>query len=627
MAERKDFLKGKKAVTFLDLFAGAGGISEGFLQAYTKNKYFKFVLASDINENCELTHIVRYNRQLGLDTKFLTCDIMAPDFIYRLKKELNGQEIDVVTGGPSCQSFSLSGRRKRFDKRDNLFLHYLNVIRTLRPKYFVMENVKGLLTKDKGHFKDAIIREIRSIIDDENIPQFLMYLDKMLSESSTAFIKNCLFAKIQMEIGSEESAKEAQNKYFGYIENQFKNITRKIEYRLSKSNNQIATIRHGLNLLRHAEERRVIASSTINLKTLADIDNDSFVDEFNTFLSMIDDSTIIDTILSAIDNFDGFDKQSEEVNEFRNMIRSYSFTFDETLDVIKEYAKKHGSLSKLNELLDSLILYRVSKPILVHSADYGVPQNRERVLFIGCRKDQELIESIPATISENDKVTVYEALHDLDFIENGSVETKYEQHRKIDEYESLIIKREVEGRPSSKKDAHTFSEWSKIGRLSHRFTFEQEPFYVRNLEDLNNNLFCEPFALYNHQTSSQNEEVKNRLRVIAEHGAYDSECKAELSRLGLDSHKRNYTVLNPKGQSPTVVTMPDDFIHYSAYRAMTVREMARLQSFDDSFVFQGKRQTGGNKRKSEIPQFTLVGNAVPPLMARAIANTILKHIK
>mgnify|MGYP000678733622 CR=1 FL=1 len=51
------------------------------------------------------------------------------------------------------------------------------------------------------------------------------------------------------------------------------------------------------------------------------------------------------------------------------------------------------------------------------------------------------------------------------------------------------------------------------------------------------------------------------------------------------------------------------------------------QSFDDSFVFQGKRQTGGNNRQKEIPQYTLVGNAVPPLMARAIANTLLQHIK
>jgi DNA (cytosine-5)-methyltransferase 1 len=44
-------------------------------------------------------------------------------------------------------------------------------------------------------------------------------------------------------------------------------------------------------------------------------------------------------------------------------------------------------------------------------------------------------------------------------------------------------------------------------------------------------------------------------------------------------------------------------------------------------VFQGKRQTGGDKRKSEIPQYTLVGNAVPPLMSRAIGNEILKNIK
>lgn len=627
MAERKDFLKGKKPVTFLDLFAGAGGISEGFLQAYTDSKYYKFILASDINENCELTHIVRYNRQLGLDTKFLTCDIMSPDFLTRLQKELKGQQIDVVTGGPSCQSFSLSGRRKRFDKRDNLFLHYLNVIRILRPKYFVMENVKGLLTKDKGHFKDAIMREIRSIIDDENIPQFLMYTDKMLSESASQFVKNSLFAKVQMEIGSDEVAEGAREKFFAHIEAQFKSITRKLDYKLSKSNSHIATIRHGLNLLRLSNERNAITDSVINLKTHADIDNDFFMNGFNSFLSMIDDSTIINTILLALDSFEDLDRESIEVSEFRDMLRSYSFTFDETLELIKEYAKAHGSQGELSQLLDDLLLYRVAKPIVVHSADYGVPQNRERVLFIGCRNDQILIDSIPPTVADNEKVTVYEALHDLDFIGNGSVETNYGSRRVLDQYEPLIRHREVEGPLSNGKDSLTFVEWSKKGRLSHRFDFERDPFYVKSIDDLNDNLFCEPITLYNHQTSSQNEEVKSRLEIIAKHGVYDADCKAELSRLGLDSNKRNYTVLNPAGQSPTVVTMPDDFIHYSAHRAMTVREMARLQSFDDSFVFQGKRQTGGNKRKSEIPQYTLVGNAVPPLMARAIANTILKNIK
>lgn len=133
--------------------------------------------------------------------------------------------------------------------------------------------------------------------------------------------------------------------------------------------------------------------------------------------------------------------------------------------------------------------------------------------------------------------------------------------------------------------------------------------------------------LFNHQTSFQGDDVRKRLEIIASHGDYNDACKAELKEKKLESNKRNYTVLNPKSQSPTVVTMPDDFIHYSQFRAMTVREMARLQSFDDTFVFQGKRQTGGDKRKSEIPQYTLVGNAVPPLMARAIGNTILKVIK
>ena len=628
MAEKKEFLKNRKAISFLDLFAGAGGISEGFLQAYTNDKYYKFILASDINENCELTHRVRYNRQFGLDTKVLTKDIMASDFIDTLYQELNGQEIDVVTGGPSCQSFSLSGRRRRFDKRDNLFLHYLNVIRKLRPKYFVMENVKGLLTKDKGKFKDAIMREIRSIIDDSNIPSFLLYLNEVLDSTASNFIKNCILTKIRLEISDDREAIEERNKYFSFLETQFKSITRKIDYKYSKSDTNIATIRHGLNLLSHTDERNAIISSIINEKSNADIDNDYFEDGFNSFLTFIDDASIINTILKSIDSFKEFENDTNDVKEFREMIQLYSFTLDETFSHIKHYAQVDNSEKEFEKHLESIRLYRVSHPIVALASDYGVPQNRERVIFIGCRKDQEIIEEIPATVKPEERVTVYEAIHDLDFIGNGSIENSYGQQRKIETYERLIRPREVEGEISSSNNAKTYSEWSKEGRFSHRFSFNCEPFYVKSMEELESSLFCcEPCCLFNHQTSSQNDEVRERLSIIAKHGIYDDECKKELAQLGLQSNKRNYTVLNPNGQSPTVVTMPDDFIHYAAHRAMTVREMARLQSFDDSFVFQGKRQTGGNKRKSEIPQYTLVGNAVPPLMARAIANTILKHIK
>jgi DNA (cytosine-5)-methyltransferase 1 len=68
--------------------------------------------------------------------------------------------------------------------------------------------------------------------------------------------------------------------------------------------------------------------------------------------------------------------------------------------------------------------------------------------------------------------------------------------------------------------------------------------------------------------------------------------------------------------------MPDDLIHYSEPRTLTVRENARLQSFPDWYSFQGKYTTGGHLRKKEVPRFTQVANAVPPLVARAIGEML-----
>src|SRR5690606_13935290 len=75
VCEDQEYYEGKQKITFLDLFAGAGGFSEGFLQAEHGNKLYDFLLGSDINENCELTHLARYNYQLGLDAEFLRQDI------------------------------------------------------------------------------------------------------------------------------------------------------------------------------------------------------------------------------------------------------------------------------------------------------------------------------------------------------------------------------------------------------------------------------------------------------------------------------------------------------------------------------------------------------------------------
>lgn len=627
MSQKKSFLKGKTPVTFLDLFAGAGGISEGFLQSYTDEKYYDFILASDINSNCELTHRARYNSVLGLETDFLCEDIMSNTFIKHLKEKIGSKEIDVVTGGPSCQSFSLSGRRRKYDKRDNLFEHYLKVITEIRPKYFVMENVKGILTKDQGRFKDEILSQIRSIIDKEKVWSLYAYLERLLKHTVSAFEKKCILSKIRLEVEDESETNEIIVEFFNEIEEKFKELTRGIDYRVSKSDASVATIRHGINLLKHSEARQKIRAAVIQEKTASDIDNDSFVDSMNDFIELLEDDSIVKKIDLALDNIKEFKEQKKEVGLFKSMLRLYAMTLDECFAEISKLSEIDGSKKEFDKILETVRLYRVDRPIVVLSSDYGVPQNRERVLFIGCRNDQKIITKIPATVLSDEKVTVYEALSDLNFIGNGETCTVYGTPKKNKKWDYLVRTRDVAGPLKTTGENKTYAEWSRNGRLGHRFVFENKPFYVKNDEDLMDMSAHMEYALFNHQTSLQNPEVKRRLEIIVKHGDYDDACKAELKKENLESNKRNYTVLNPKGQSPTVVTMPDDFIHYSECRAMTVREMARLQSFDDSFVFQGKRQTGGDKRKSEIPQYTLVGNAVPPLMARAIGNAILKVIK
>lgn len=625
MAEKKEFLASRRGVNYLDLFAGAGGFSEGFMQAYTDDKFYDFRLASDINENCELTHRVRYNKMLGLDTDFLCQDIMEDSFLPNLMERLHGQEIDVITGGPSCQSFSLAGRRKKLDKRDDLFYHYLKVIKALRPKYFVMENVKGILTKDEGRIKERILREIRSIVDDAKMSTLLAFLNDHLKVYINEWLYDCLYTKMCMEDINADMDK-LYDTYFNNLEQQLKNVTKHLPYSVSKSNVSVNTVRHGILLLSDKKQREEIRKQVIQLKTSAHIDNDTFVDSYNAIVEAISDEKILENMLDAVDKIIEMDGGCEDdARTLKKSLEILTSTFDECIDFIREQFKSNKNvLDCFENMMKEIRLYNINEPLVLLSSNYGVPQNRERVVFIGCRNDQEIITEIPPTVKEEDKVKVYEAIWDLNMIGNGEVVNTYNTPTLINEYESTKRLRGVQGEPE--KDGHLFSEWSRTGRLNHRFTFDEAPFYVSSMNDLNVVRKHQHMELFNHQTSCQNDKVRERLQIIAEYKDYDA-AKKELKEKGLDSQKRNYVVLNPLGQSPTVCTMPDDFIHYSAYRPMTVREMARLQSFDDSFVFQGKRQTGGNNRQKEIPQYTLVGNAVPPLMARAIANTVLNHIK
>lgn len=621
-----------KPFTFIDLFAGAGGFSEGFLQAEVNNKFFDFIAASDINENCELTHIVRYNHQLGLDAKFLRQDITEPDFLENLLKSIGNKKIDVICGGPPCQSFSLAGKRRKFDKKDDLFSHYLEVIKVLQPKYFVMENVKGILTKEQGKIKEIILNEINSIIDINEIPKLISFLKSLKSSfKQDDFIVDCLIKRIEIEKLNEFTKEEGRENYIRFVEAKFKQITPKIvDYKTSKTDISISTIRHGLNILIRNKEWEKLKRDIIKEKDYCNIDNDFFVSTFTHFLSELDTEEIIKKIEIAFTELKVPKVYTNETKNIVTALKIFTNSFDDTIKFIQENCNK-SQIVEFNKIVESIRLYKIEKPFVANASNYGVPQNRERVLFIGCRKDQKFISEIPPTVTADQKVTVFEALYDLDFISNNQEAHHYELVDVSKQFNgtgekmlNLLRKRSINGAIDSKK-GKTFADWSREGRLIDKYKHVSKPFYVRNFESLiNGEKYYD--ILNNHKTSNQNNEVVKRLSIILKEGDYKA-AQSKLNKCGLSSNKRNYNVLKPDVQSPTVMTIPDDYIHYNTPRALTVREMARLQSFDDSFVFQGKRSTGGNNRKSEVPQYTLVGNAVPPLLARALAVEILKNIK
>jgi DNA (cytosine-5)-methyltransferase 1 len=105
----------------------------------------------------------------------------------------------------------------------------------------------------------------------------------------------------------------------------------------------------------------------------------------------------------------------------------------------------------------------------------------------------------------------------------------------------------------------------------------------------------------------------------------DDETLADVI-IRLSTRKHTQRVVPRKGPAPTVVTLPDDYIHPKEPRIMTVRELARIQSFPDWFEFRSKETTGSHRRRVEVPQYSQVGNAVPPLMAEAIGDLLCEAL-
>lgn len=657
--------------TFIDMFAGAGGFSEGFLQVEENGKHFDFLLGSDINPTCEVTHRIRYNEQLGLNTVFLTKDITAPDFIEELLEQIQRNfgsvPIDVLTGGPPCQSFSLAGERRKNDKKDDLFSYYLKVIEAIRPKYFVMENVEGILTKDNGRVKERVIKEIRNIVDYEHLEKFVD-LCETFNNRSDEFLLCIRVLRIRMAQNKEEKLhredylavrkairelKISPSQAAFLQESILNNKTAITNSELAalcselsnsfveayRNNKQVSeddrnVIRQAFSLIanQNALDRiNKLVKAQINQ---AELKRSVYKESFDSITDYLDLGSVFEIATNQCDYLATITQDTKAIETVCRIRLALEILQDGTFDIVRRIlALLEGckNYEELKDLSDQVGLYRTSGEQLLLASNYGVPQNRQRVIFVGCRNDQDIIDQIPYTVKQEEKVTIAEAIGDLDYIGIGDHPYDYDvtfmesfSHSKKGQ-----IKRSVSGKLDN--SGKTFSEWSKQGRLDpKRFPklLQQLPIYTpaNNVTEINPSLFRYA-VLHNHETSKHSSLVQARYALIREYGGYRAAKEADPDNPLLDTKKRNYTVLDPDTQSFTITTMPDDYVHYASNRSLTVREMARLQSFDDSFVFQGKRTTGGDRRKFETPQFTQVGNAVPPLMARAIATEIIKHIR
>lgn len=240
---------------------------------------------------------------------------------------------------------------------------------------------------------------------------------------------------------------------------------------------------------------------------------------------------------------------------------------------------------------------------VVDFSRYGVPQQRQRFILIAIRKNDpafgklngktpfDLLEANRVNflaakgLTSESPITVRDAIGDL----------------------------EVSGKRIVDSDDSPIKGFQQIEHDANNF---KTPF----IELMRDNFEGAPNSLRLPRHSPTTVAQFKRIMETCDLGRTIS--SEDRKRLGI--RKRAITPLGEDLPSGTVTTLPDDIIHYSEPRILTVRENARLQTFPDWFRFTGNYTTGGANRKNSCPRYTQVGNAVPPLFAEAIGSILME---
>ena len=532
----------------VDLFAGAGGLSLGFMQT----KKYDIKVAFENNPAMQKTY---KKNHMGVDVQD---DVCLADYNDIQKKY---GKIDVVIGGPPCQGFSNANRQKNhaISQNNMLVKQYIRAIRELSPKAFVMENVSMLRSDVHRFYLDEADNELFGQEKYEIHMQStkLVLLDK-------AYMFDC--AKTIARSSSAITANIWPEDCY---------VSLNVVYKMSKNHQKLLKTlkKHKKKLLEYADiyadegKKNDIESNDIALRSY---------EAFSAIKQFFDEKLEADKLKDVIEPAIMIQRMLSKSKEiFDNHLVVDKCDYAENGDLVA-YIKSYAVFDYLKALLGTDSNgYEINQDVLC-AADFGAPQKRKRFIVIGIKKSLTDTVQLPIGIfSEKDYRTVQDAIGDLQNVPTAT-----------DVAEDI-------GTPLKKAD-----DISELGK---------------SLRDTD--------TLFNHIITKTRETAMERFKAIKQGENFHSLNDSLKTNTYTDANRTQNTIylrLAYNQPSGTVVNVRKSmWIHPELNRAISIREAARLQTFPDSFIFCG----------SKDKQYQQVGNAVPPIMAKAIAEKLADQLE
>lgn len=519
----------------VDLFAGAGGLSLGFMQT----QKFDVKVAFENNKNMQETY--RRNHPL-VDVQG---DVCAAD--YNAIRKKYGQ-IDIVIGGPPCQGFSNANRQKNhaISKNNMLVKQYIRAVRELQPKAFVMENVSMLRSEVHRFYMEAGDEEL---IEKYHIP--VKTVNLVLLEERFAF--DGALEIIQNEDLVDDCL---------WPEEHYAELN--IIYKSAKNPKKMADAlkKHRVKLLGYAEGYIAFEEDTFVKKQ----SKQAFAAIKRYYDGDIDARDLPGLIESAI-MIQRMASKAKEIFENNIVVEEYNCQGDIVAKIcsfaVYDYLKSILESDENGYIITSDVLC---------AANYGAPQKRMRFVVMGIKKQFSSKVALPrGRFDEDEYRTVRDAIADL---------------------------ADVDPITEISNDKGIKLEKMTLGELG------------TSLRDSD--------VLYNHIITKTTETAMERFCALKQGQNFHSLEDSMKTNTYTDASRTQNTIylrLNYDEPCGTVVNVRKSmWIHPVKDRAISIREAARLQTFPDSFVFCGTKDQ----------QYQQVGNAVPPIMAKAIAKKLAK---